>query len=470
VSRPHSAHDGRRDCILVAGLVGSGLVAMLGLHFIEPHLAITWSFAHLWRHPLLPWIGGALVLVAPVATALAWPHPSLARPLGALSWRSVLGAGLLLAVALLVVATRWPARPVSIDPVALVIDVRDRTIGNGRRVLLIWVLGNLWAAVGSLWRTVPDFIRSMDALLGTASLLALAGCARRLGRSRGEVTAITLLAWSAFGTLQLCIGYLEVYPAELFATTLYLWLALRTIDGDLHPAWPVVAAALAPFWYVSLILLAPSLAVIAVHQLRQRGGFRRLAVAAVLAIVAAGSATIPAFGRPFAWAPLVSLVGADSAYQSGLSPTSSLLPLHYILTGPHARELAHTLLLVDGVGFLLVLVAGAWLAVRRAIDTKAAFLAVVIAGHLPYLVAFDPVFGALCDWDLFSYLAAPASLLGAYAFAQWGRECPKPFAVVLGLALATNGVHLLARLNALHMDLPKHQLETPYHMPVGQSR
>ena len=204
-------------------------------------------------------------------------------------------------------------------------------------------------------------------------------------------------------------------------------------------------------------------------ELRRRGGFHRLTLAAGLAILAAGLATIPGLGRPFAWATLVARVAADSAYQSGLSPTSSLLPLDYILSTFHARELVHTLLLVDGVGFLLVLVAGSWLVARRLVDARAAFLALVIAAHVPYLIAFDPVFGAYCDWDLFSYLAAPASLLGAYAFVQWGRECPKPFAVLLGLALAANGVHALARLNALHIDLPQHRAETPYHLPKSSA-
>ncbi len=330
---PRRAHVG---CYVVAGLVAAGLAVQLGLHFFEPRLAITWSYAHLSRHPLFPWLGAGLVLGLPVATMRAWRHPAAAHPLGSLSLSTVLGGGVLLAAALLVAAALWPAREISIDPLALILDVRDRSIGAGRRLLLVWGLWNLWALVGSYWESVPAFIRSMNALLATAALLALAACARRLGRTRGEATAIALLAWTALGTLQLCIGYLEVYPAELAATSLYLWLALRAIDGDLHPAWPVVVAALAPFWYVTLILLAPSLLVVAVTEFRRPRGFQRLAVAAVLAIAAAGLATIPGLGRPFAWATLVAHVAAQSAYQSGYSATSSLLPMDYIVSGVHA--------------------------------------------------------------------------------------------------------------------------------------
>ena len=69
------------------------------------------------------------------------------------------------------------------------------------------------------------------------ALAALAGCARRLGRTRGEVVAITLLAWSAFGVLQLAIGYVDVYPTVLALMALYLWAALGALDGTLHPVW-----------------------------------------------------------------------------------------------------------------------------------------------------------------------------------------------------------------------------------------
>jgi len=452
--------------IAVAALLGAGLAVELGLHFLEPRLAITWSYAHLWRSPALPWVGAALVLVLPAATLLAWRHPAVARPPGTPSWPAVLGVGVVLGAGLVVVGHRWPAASISVDPAALVMDVAALSLGNGRRLLLVWSLGHLWHLGTSWWPNVSNFIRGVNALFGAASLLLLGGCARRLARTRGETAAIALLAWTAFGTFQLCIGYLEVYPAELLATTLYLWLALQTIDGELHPAWPVVVAALAPFWYVTLVLLAPSLVVIAVVELRRPRGLGRLALSAILALAAAGAATLPFLGRPFAWATLAARVSEQSGRQFGLSPTSSLLPFAYIVSGYHARELVHTLLLVDGVGVLLLLAAGPWVLAQGATDAKAVFLALVIASHLPYFIAFDPVWGALCDWDLFSYLAAPTSLLGAWVFVQWGRRWPDAFALLLGLALATAGVHLLARLNALEIDLPRHRIESPYHEPA----
>jgi hypothetical protein len=453
-----------RGCVAVTALVGAGLVVYLTLHFLEPRLAITWSYAHLGRRAALPWVGAALVAMLPVVTVLAWRRPGTARPLRRVPWPWVVVGGVLLAVGLASVGVLAPEHQVSVDPMELLLDVHDRRPGNGRWVLLLWILDHLWDVGRRFYPNLNVFLRVVNGCFGAGALVALAACARRLGRSRGEVLAITLLAWTALGTLQVSVGYLEVYPAALFATAVYLWACLAAIDGALHPAWPVVVGALAPYFYVALVQLLPALVVVAATELTRPRGLRRLAVAAGLGLAAAGAATIPAFGYPFAWTALAARVSAFSARGSGLSPTSSLLPLDYVLSGTHAYELVHTFLLIDGVGVLLLLVAGTWALAARAVDAKAAFLALALAAFVPYVVLFDPVWGAYGDWDLFSYLAAPISLLGSYCFVQWGRRCPQPFAVLLGLALTANGVHLLARLNAVAFDMARHQAESPDHL------
>jgi len=311
------------------------------------------------------------------------------------------------------------------------------------------------------WLDAPHLIRTVSGLAASVALVALAGAARRLGRTRGEAGAITLLAWSAFGTAQLVPGYLDVYPFALAVTALYLCTALGALAGDVHPGWPLALEFVAPFFYIGLVLLLPSTVAIALSAGRRAEGRAPLALGLLAAVAAAGAATLPGFGAPFAWRAFVARAHADSGWQLGLSPTSSLLPLGYLLSGAHAREVVHTLLLVDGVGVLLLVVCGAWLPRR---DPAAALLALLVAPWLAYVVAMDPLFGAFADWDLFSYGAAATSLLGAYAFVAWGRAAPRAFGWLLGLALAAASVHLLARWNALDVDLPRHLLESPYHV------
>ena len=443
----------------VALALAAGLAGELALHFLEPRLALTWSYAHLGRRAALPWLGIALVLALPAAGRCAWRQPGVERPLGAVSWRSTLG-GCALAGAVLALGRACPAPLVSIDPWFLVKSVAEGTGENGRWYLLLWSYERLGAAVRP-WLDAPQVIRTVSGLAASVALVALAGAARRLGRTRGEAGAITLLAWSAFGTAQLVPGYLDVYPFALAVTALYLCTALGALAGDVHPGWPLALAFVAPFFYIGLVLLLPSTAVIALSAARRPEARAPLALGLLAAVAAAGAATLPGFGAPFAWRAFVARAHADSGWQLGLSPTSSLLPLGYLLSGAHAREVVHTLLLVDGVGVLLLVVCGAWLPRR---DPAAALLALLVAPWLAYVVAMDPLFGAFADWDLFSYGAAATSLLGAYAFVAWGRAAPRAFGWLLGLALAAASVHLLARWNALDVDLPRHLLESPYHL------
>src|SRR5439155_21530659 len=151
----------------------------------------------------------------------------------------------------------------------------------------------------------------------------------------------------------------------------------------------------------------------------------------------------------------------------GLSvpPPSCTLPLSFIVTARHVVEVLNVWLLVDGVGILLVAVTGTWLALRllrrRTWDPAAAVLAIIAAGFFAFTITLNNPFGNFANWDVYSYGAAVTALLGGYAFVTWGRECQPSFRWLLGLGLAAAAIHLLARLNAMHLDLRRHIAESP---------
>src|SRR2546428_11558915 len=95
--------------------LSAGLAAELALHFLEPRLVITWSHAHLGRRGALPWIGAALVLALPAASAWARRQPGARRPLAALSWRAA-AAPAALRAAVLPPRRARPAPPPSLAP------------------------------------------------------------------------------------------------------------------------------------------------------------------------------------------------------------------------------------------------------------------------------------------------------------------------------------------------------------------
>jgi hypothetical protein len=452
----------------VASLLAVGLVAYAGLHLLEPRLALTWSYAHLHRRPLLPWLAVALLVAGPPAALLAWRRPVSAAPLRTIGAPRLVGLCLVALAVVGVAGFRFPVAVVSIDPVALLRSVAEASNTNPRwHLTLAAYCGLSRLLLGTLSPTY--IIRGVNAVMATVGLLALAAAARRLAATRGEAVAITLLAWTAFGTLQLALGYVDVYPVALAVTALFAWTGLGVLRGETHPVWPLTLAALGPFCYEGLVLLAPAALVVTLVALGRAGGVRRVGVAVVAAVAVAGLATVPGFGHPFAWREFLSALARASDAEMGLSPTSSLLPAWAMFSAGHANEVLHTLVLVDGVGVLLAVVAGGWCLVagpwRRPWDLRAVFLGALVAPQLLFLCTMDPLWGAFADWDLFSWGAATTSLLGGYAFVTWGRRCPGVFPLLLGLALAAAGVHLLARLNALEIGLAAHLLESPHHVP-----
>ena len=124
------------------------------------------------------------------------------------------------------------------------------------------------------------------------------------------------------------------------------------------------------------------------------------------------------------------------------------------------------MLLVDPVGWTLVLVPGAFVfaGVARSPDrAKLAFLLPMLAGHLAFLITMDSLYGAYLDWDLYSYGSIWTSLLGGYALVHYGKGS-RWLGLLLGLALATACIHLMARLHAMDVDYDLHVQESEPHI------
>jgi len=454
----------RWSCVGIATLLAIGLGAQVALHLLEPPLAITWSYAHLWRHPELGWLGAVLAIALPAATMLVWRQPAMARSLGAVRGRRVLAGTACVLVALGVVSLRYPSHPTAIDPPLYVMAISRGEV-NPRHHLTTWLLGRLAGALKG-WITATTLLLAMNALYGTVTYVALAASARLLGRTRGEAMAIALLAGTAFGTVQMSFGNLTNSRSLAVALlSVFCWTAIRAVTGDGHPVWPFVIGFVGIFWYQGLVLLIPSLPVVAVEVLRRPEGRRQLATAGVVAVVAAGLATLPVYARPFAWSAFLRDAYASSICGVGDPLPSCTLPLSHIATAHHVVEVLNVWLLVDGVGILLVAVTGTWLALsllrRRTWDPAAAVLATVAAGFFAFTITNYNPFGNFANWDVYGYGAPVTALLGGYAFVTWGRECQASSRWLLGLGLAAAAIHLLARLNTMHLDLRRHMAETP---------
>lgn len=457
-----------RGELVVSGVLALGALVIVALHWFEPALATTWSFAHLGRHRALRWLAAIALLALPLLGLAGWRSPAMRRGLSPVARRRALlaVAGTWLALAL--VGMAFPAPVICIDAVYFVKEIRDGTAGNHRWFLALWSYGWIYHALGGALDG-KTFVRALNALMTATACVAVVASARLLARDRREAMAISALVLTSFGNLQLALGYIDVYPIPQAAMALFAWTALRALRGLGSPLWPLAIAAVGPLCYVGLLLLAPAALVLAVAIALEPGGVRRLVPAAAGVVLLLGVSTLPLHGRPWDLGAFVRGVAHDAQPQLGLSETGSLLPIGYAFGVKHVTEFLHGLLLTDGVGVLLLAaVLPAALATTRDASTwRVLLLLAALAGPvLVYAFLMDPLFGPYADWDLFSYGAVATSLLGAYAFVLWARDRGAWAGAIVGLLVAAAVVHALARLNALDVDFARHMREQPFHVSV----
>jgi len=474
---PDSSAERPANADVIAGVAAGVLLAgVIGLHVVEPRLGVTWSYAHLGRDGWRVALAIVAAVALPVLGARVWRTPILDAPFAPKLGVRMIAAGGAFVVAMAAIGAAAPAPASNYDSVAML-----EALAGLREPPPRWMLGSeILELLVRPFRGLDAFafkrsVAGIDSALAAVGLLGLACVAREIARTRGEAAVVALLAASAFGTLQIAVGYIDIYPLALGIIGAYLAFAAFELRRGSGLYACAALAATAPFVYIGLTWMVPSLLVVGFFAGRRDGGARRVALGAVVAVAAAGLATVPRYGLPFQWLAFLDELNATIAAHLGLQPTSSLLPLDYLLSWRRVEEVIHSMLLVDPVGWVLLATCGAAVLVRwlpratpnahadRSCDPLAVFLLSVALPGVVYGIAMDPIYGAYLDWDLWAVGAPPVSLLAAWSLVAWGRRRRAWMGTIAGLALACALTHALARLHALPLEAERHLRETPHH-------
>jgi len=202
---------------------------------------------------------------------------------------------------------------------------------------LYYLLAWGWA---KLFGTGEVGLRSLSALLGTATIPAAYAAAATLASRR---TALAMAALAAFNPLLIWYSQeARSYALVLLLTTLSLWLfahALRAADGRSLAAWAVASALAVASHYFAAFVILPEAA-----WLVMRAPRRLSALAAAAGALAAVLAALPLalhqrgldfttfiaetpLGRRLAQAPKQYLVGFDQPLETGAAITAGLVVL-----------------------------------------------------------------------------------------------------------------------------------------------
>jgi hypothetical protein len=413
-----------------------------GLLLLTLHLAafqldeeMAWS---LWPYTMLPrWLGWALALLAaalilpPLNHRLAggiqrlwsvWPAKHARRRWFA---AAALLAGLLFWLFRLR-HLRWGDAYVL--TVALAYDgPGGPLIYNWQAPLTVFIHQRLWQFIASplLGWPVEHVYAAVSIISGVVFVYILLSFTARLGRSSLE-TAVMAGLMLTTGAMQLFFGYVENYTLISLGLLITLFLAWRTLQGELPLLWPVLALALTNSFHPSTVFLWPGMGLLA-WLCWQRGyvsttGLLWQALAPPL-LVGAGVLALMESGQH----GLSELFGADrpgggdGIWFVPLFETSTEWQHYTMFSAAHLLDWSNEHLLISPFGlplFVLILIA----AHRFRLDLFATlpekdyalFLGAMSASYLLLTWLWNPDYGGRKDWDLFAPSAFVYTLLVGY--------------------------------------------------------
>ncbi|NLE77723.1 MAG: hypothetical protein GX605_13350 [Chloroflexi bacterium] len=417
-----SSNTGRTTAAIRAlGLIVIALHLLAPL-FEERHVWGLWPATYLppgWR-----WGGAALAATLVLIGPSRLRRPLRAIPLDSHVWRAVLA---LASAAPFVV---WRIRHLRWgDAYILANSIPHPEVQltyTWQAPLDVFVHAKLWAAGHRLlgWADAVPAYTVLSSLAGVAFVWILLGFAVWLGRGRAE-TLLTVGLVGTLGVMQLFFGYIENYSLMTVGVLAYLWLALRTLKGEI-PLWaPATVLAATHAFHPSTIILAPTLLWVAWRSSRRESGrpVRRpwarwlVEIALPYAAVLGGVIALMTAGGH----GLEALTGVDAP---GGGDRSWFVPLrqvstrweHYTLfSWGHLVDIVNQQLLVAPVIWpsLLLCFAGA----RHRIpwrDPGFIFLGLSSVLYLLLTLTWNPDYGGQRDWDLFAPAAVPAAMWLVY--------------------------------------------------------
>lgn len=267
-------------------------------------------------------------------------------------------------------------------------------------------------------------IRTISILSGVLYTLVAIVLSRRLFTvAKKRAIVLCLILTPAF--LQLFFGYIETYPVIYPLLLAYCFTGLLSLENRCPVLIPSVLMGILLVTHFSLVVLAPSLLVLAIIRWRSDA----------LSVV---RAAIEVIACPVVALALLWLISFDpDAYSEGVKE-SHLLPLiagegssyaYGLLSLTHfANILNQVLLVAPSVLFVIIVYPRQW-AARQ--PSHFFLLAAALPAGFFTLIA-NPEIGAFRDWDAFAFPALPLLLLASLILIRQVRDTDMRAAVLIG--------------------------------------
>ncbi len=296
-----------------------------------------------------------------------------------------------------------------------------------------------WIFIATAWIFRIDAATTIR-IIALASGLAYVVFAWRIGKDATEEPAarigLTALLLTA-GTVALYFGTMEVYAPVSAAILCYLWLGIRTLRHGQSILWPALAVGVAFGLHGSGGLLLPSLAFLANDSHLRPFRWKRIALAGLgfllpVVIVFFGlylgtwGGTLPDAG-PQRYGSFMG--GGQSVVLPLVKTHTNVMDRYAIFDLEHVIGVANLALMAAPAGLALLFAGGLCLH-----DRVCRWVALAAASLVVFPVFWNINYSLRRDWDLFSSMGIPLTLLaGLCFFARDGSPKRLVSAVAIGL-------------------------------------
>ncbi|MDG2050879.1 MAG: hypothetical protein P8M78_12020 [Myxococcota bacterium] len=448
----------RNDVALTAGALLLWLFLTAAEWGVWPPLRHGWAY-NFWQY-LPPLVGPALALIglsfALPQTRVAWIQGAkwLSRPLGARP--SVLVQS---ALFLLITGALWLLREREIAGDSLILSA---AVHAGYAYIFPEVgataLGALaYRLLAPLGFSVFAAAQLLSCAFGAATALILSRACARFGDGRsGLGPPLAALILSA-GLLRVFAGHIEVYPAVLMFSSLYLWAAMGTLDRRVGLWVPGLALGFTIWSHVAALFLIPSLWVLcgltlpspsAMRWLRRSLGATAWAALPGLVFLLWAFSIGPESDADRLVATMLEIAGVQPAAlpKSWWVRFSSEAPIpgvgldYAFLSLAHLKYLANAFHVLAPAGLFILAISLAKTP-REFLSPKSLFLGSAAAATGVYATLVRPFWGPF-DWDLFAvtglfFGALAAQLLASPPARRFFNEV---VAVAIGFQLVYIGL------------------------------
>lgn len=321
---------------------------------------------------------------------------------------------------------------------------------NWQAPLTVFVHAKLWAVGHQLlgWNDAMPAYALTSIVAGGVFVVLLARLARDISPDR-STAAMTFGLVATLGTMQLFFGYVENYTLPTVGMLLYLWLGWRCVRGQTDLIWLATVLAVVHGLHPSTIVLAPSLLYLGWTWARQgqpgRYGAAAWRIALPMILVATGVIVLMERGGHGLTYLLTSdrPGGGDGRWFVPLWETTTRWEHYTMFSWGHLIDMINEQLLTAPAaipGLLLLLAMGN---IRRQVTPWTRFLLLAAGLYLLFTWTWNPDYGGQRDWDLFSPVAIPLTLLFVDRLRAASPEPDSFRRAALALIIA-QGFHTLA--------------------------